>query len=139
MEFLLIAGLAVIIIGSVVLTIWYGPGSENPPQKPMYKCRECGHEFEIDPDQGTRNLDMMEEDAPAFFPDCPKCKAKESGTPMARCHKCKKYYVSPLTEYQERREAGEAVDPVPPANVCPHCNTDQREFLREKHRKKGRK
>ena len=125
-EYLLIGALAVVIIGSLVLT-FYGTGNNKNrgrDHKPMFKCSvaECGHEFEFD----FRTMspeDMDPEMGPmgpmgmgVMHPDCPKCGEKKSGDPMVRCPnpKCEKYYVSDSLPWGEMNDGRGARPDGPP-------------------------
>lgn len=141
-EYLLIAALAVVIIGSLVLTFYYsgsGPrGSKDRPDM-MFQCAECDEVFKVDPkDMPRMDREAMMEMS-AFHPDCPKCNAEEAGLPMVRCpnEDCKKYYVSPRLEWDEmsvrggRPPAGEG-----PLDICPHCDTDRLKWYRKNMKKR---
>ena len=142
MEFLLMGSLAVVIVGSLALTIYYGLGGNSSPGsdvKPMFKCMmaECGYEFEATADQ--RPGPGIMPDGRGLIPrlDCPKCGEKECCATMFRCPNCEKYYVSARADYNERLMRGEvAVDEQPPADICSYCQTDRIEWYRANRKKR---
>ena len=146
-EFLLGGGLVVIIVGSVVLSI-FGGGEGGPGDiKPMWQCQACKHPFEPEPMKESpirRGPGFMDDDMRMIFLDCPKCSEKESCLPMSRCLECKKFYVSDATRWRaefqkENPEQRMGAVGRPPKNVCPHCKTDQREWRRKNRAKKKKK
>ena len=153
-EFVLIAVLAVVIIGSLVVTIMYNRSSDEDEDRSainvMAKCLDpqCAAEFEIP-------TTMKEEDPqddryasriPRFT--CPACKKKHSALIMTRCPNpdCRKFYLSQQAiqdhendlELQAGREP--RVTDMPPI-VCPYCKTDYAKYMQEQRKKrlKGRK
>lgn len=143
-EYLLIGALAVVIIGSLVLTFYFGMGGRKSARgraKLMFQCSECDAVFELDPktisrkdmgpEMGAMGMGIMR-------PDCPKCGAKKSGQPMVQCPKCKKYYVSPRLNWNEITARGGRPEGDPPKDICPYCGTDRVEWYRKlrKSRKK---
>ena len=144
MEYLLMGSLAVIIVGSLVLTIYYGMGSGSASRtnvKPMYKCmiEDCGHEFELTQQDAQRPKDMMMmgPGMMSFKADCPKCQNKECCVRMAKCPSCEKYYVSPRLDFDDRMMRGEIEQgEEPPPDICPHCQTDRIQWYRDNRKKK---
>ena len=145
MEYLLVAGLIIIIGGSLALA--FLGGGEPPPPKPAWQCQECKHTFEPPPakEPPVRRERGLIEDMRMVFLDCPQCSAKEGCLPMTRCLECKEFYVSEPTrwraDFQKANPDQAAMMPQgrPPKNVCPHCKTDQHQWRRKNRKKKGRK
>ena len=132
--------LAVVIVGSLVLTFMYVGNDRTPGGdiKPMYRCTECEHEFEatLEDTIGPSGMPM---DPGLMQPklDCPKCKKTECCVRLSKCPNCEKYYASPISDFDERVAQGE-VEPgeTPPADICPHCQTDRTQWYREQRKKK---
>ena len=144
-EFLLGGALALIIVGSLVMTIMYGwndggSGSRTPVKR-LYRCESCTKEFELDRRDGPAGLVGMPIRDPGmapFKPNCPHCQTENAGISLTRCPNCEKYYLSPMTEYSH----GVMLEQVPPGeaplDICKHCGTDRRQWIRD-HRKKRKK
>ncbi len=123
MEFLFAASLAVIIIGALVLTIYFtffkGGSSAGAGASIRWQCSKCGNEFSVDRATEHRLEEMSKPVA-----DCPKCGAKKSGYPMHKCFNpaCGKYFVGES-----------AKDPTKSAvnDVCPYCGKNWMQGLSE--------
>jgi ribosomal protein L32 len=137
-EFLLIGGLAVVIIGAIVVTLMYAFDFRiTSSPKAMAECQSCGKRFEYDSDKGPRSLIGAIPEAGPRLLDCPECGAKASAIPLRRCPKCGKFYMPPKVDEDQKPGAG--ADPTKaaqPADICPHCGTDRQEWHREQFRKK---
>lgn len=139
MEYLLGAALGIIIVGSLIMSIYVMFRGGNQPLTPgtRYKCEKCGHEWDFDiqkemaaanqDPRGPRGPMMMEQMGPMGpqAKDCPQCKAKLSCWLMNRCvnPKCGKYWEKTPQERDPRIGAI--------SRVCPHCKTDQIQWLRD--------
>jgi len=140
-EYLLIAALAVIIIGSLVVTILYGLMGDAPKtradQSIMFKCLECGAEFEYDP---AKQPKFKPEDVPPMHSArvaCQVCKKPFAALPMTKCPACGKYYLAAATLYEYEMELLElqgkdsSILGECPPTVCPHCKTDFHQWYRQ--------
>jgi len=137
MEYVFAGALALIIISSLVLTIYHVGGDKTGSGGRIIRleCQSCGHQFELTPKE------MMEKNsagpggmpAPGMVPgmamslDCPSCKIESSAIPMTRCPACEKYYVSEASKYPEAYMSGQM-----PPDICPHCNTDRIQWYHDK-------
>jgi len=140
-EFLLIGGLAVVIIGAIVLTVLHSMdvriGGGSP--KPMAECQSCQERFELDPSEDPRALiGSMGPGSKIYQPDCTKCGKKESGLPLMLCPnpECGKHFLSP--HIANRLKIRDGADPSTLKQskvICPHCGTDHDEWQREQFRK----
>ena len=144
-EYLLIGSLAVVILGSIAVTIYVAiGGAKDKPGKPMAECENCNERFEYDLGKDPRAMGLGLGGGPPdmhvemYKPDCPKCGQKETGLPLIECPKCKEYFMSPNVEYERAIEAGDDPGPLP-ALVCPKCGTDRQEWIIEKNRKRRKK
>jgi hypothetical protein len=144
MEYLLVAGLIIIIGGSLALA--FLGGTEPPPPKPSWQCQQCQHTFEPPPvtEPPVRDRTGLIDDVRMKFLDCPKCEAKESCLPMSRCAKCGMSYVSEPTRWRAKSQKANPNQTMmspqgkAPKNICPHCKTDQRQWRRKNSRKSRR-
>ena len=104
----------------------------------MYFCKKCNQEFELKPDAMPPEMEYgggpeMEN----WKPDCPTCNDKKQVVPMVKCPQCKKYYVSPRQEYDEKMSRGQDMTGVePPKDICPHCKTDRMQWYRNRRTRK---
>ncbi len=130
MEVIFGGALAAVIVAALVGLFWTmlsgnGPGAAQagPPQ---YQCLDCEHEFE--PEEVPRDRMREAEDPAMMLLDCPSCNAEESSMQMVRCPNCNRHYIA-----QRTRHMVEDGYPVPEdiRDVCPHCDTDRIEYLRE--------
>ena len=123
MEYLFAASLAIVIIGALVLTIYFtfiktetaaGAGGQN-----LWQCQKCNAEFTVD--QATQQR-LEEMDRPRA--DCPKCGATKSAIQMSKCFypDCGKYFVR---ESLKNPRADSTKD------VCPHCKRNWMQGLKE--------
>ena len=132
MEYLLGGALTVIILGSLAISLWSffrggtGGGDKIEPVI-TYHCDKCGHEFDFqapEPDPNNPTAGMPD---PMMGPrpiECPQCHTKPfTAWLMNRCVKCAKLFPQP-PESHDPRWSGEV--------VCPHCNTNQTQFIRDK-------
>jgi hypothetical protein len=141
MEYLLGGALTVIILGSVGLSIYMMMGGkENTASQPIthYYCEKCQKEFEFDfrkqfentqDPRAARPMNPMMYD-PRFGEmgiDCTQCGQKACAFRMNRCEKCGNYWPT-TAEERTPRTAGNK-------RICPKCNTDQFEYLKEKYSK----
>ena len=146
-EFLLIGGLAAVIIGAIVLAVMHAfDFNVGSSPKAMAECQSCQKRFEYDPTEDARSLIGAVPGAERYRPDCTECGAKASGTPLRRCPnpKCGKFYPPPKVD--DGQMAQPDADPMKmqqPVDVCPHCGTDRHEWHRQQFRKehgtKGKK
>lgn len=140
-EYLLGAALAIVIIGSVVLSIYFasGGGSEKPVLPPNhYFCEKCNTEFAYDfrlPSEGGPPSSVNRLGGRFLDPrrgevgiDCPNCKATASAFIMNRCPKCMAYW--PMTAQERDPRMGGSIK-----RICPKCGTDPVEFYKEKYSK----
>lgn len=135
-EYLLIIALAVIIIGSLVVTIMYGWSSDDDKQtaskKMMLKCLECQAESEFDPKVPPPPPVKGQLATHTATFACPKCKRAASALMMTKCPnpKCGKYYLSQTTLHNYQTElmmaAGQDISKrgSAPPTVCTDCGTD---------------
>lgn len=113
--------------------------ARRPPLRPMYKCKQCGHEFEPAEDKRPKDMMMMGPGMMPFRADCPKCGKKKCSVRMARCPHCEKYYISPRMDFDERMMQGEIEQgEEPPADICAHCKTDRIQWYRDNRKRKKR-
>ena len=149
----LIAVLAVIILGALVVTVMYNWSSDEEDEdsvetRMMCKCLmpDCGAEFVYD-EQVERTLKATGA-APAIrmpMYGCPKCKKAYCALVMRQCPKCKKHYLSAtvLHAYKVEVLAARGRDPSvlgkAPPTVCPYCKTDFNAWHRENRPKGGRR
>lgn len=144
-ELLLIAALAIVIVGSLVVTVMYGWSSDDDKKQNtngfMFKCTQCDAEFAYDPETVPRQEQMMRSSAV----DCKKCKGTLCALPMTKCPQCEKYYLSEATRYQHKMEMEDMKGEKPsgrgayPPAVCPHCKTDFHKWHRENRSRKSRR
>ena len=141
MEYLFAGALAVVIIGSIVLTIYFGllsgPGRESGPDEFHFLCEACNKEVVLDVED-IPSSSGEGSDEEAFIPtilsrvDCPECGASQTAVLMVQCPNpdCKKYYVSPVAEDPDAFiRMGKA-----PRFICPDCGTDKM-MWEHKHKK----
>jgi len=139
MEYLFAGALAVIILGSLILTIYFTLGGGEPSPGDLevtFKCAKCGYEFSKKPEEvRPMGPDMMPMPmgAPGMAPialDCPKCGAKKSAFQAVKCPNCGAFYISQITTHPVAPGEGRQL-----RDVCPKCGTDRIQWYRE-HRKK---
>ena len=140
-EVLLAVALSLIIIAALVLSIRYSSsdkssGADLSKDLLHYKCIQCGYELSITRSDLSRPPGMAGPDditiGPYGRPNCPQCKAQDSGLPMVKCPNpdCKKYYIADTMKYSEAVRRG-----VDVRDICPYCKTDRAKWEAE-HRKK---
>ena len=141
-EVLLAVALGLIIIAALVLSIWHSSGSRSGADLSKdllhFKCTQtqCGHELTITHSDLFRPPGMAGPDditiGPYGRPNCPQCKAQDSGLPMVKCPNpdCGKYYIADTMKYSEAVRRG-----VDVRDICPYCKTDRAKWEAE-HRKK---
>ena len=123
MEYLFAASLAVVIIGALVLTIYFTffktEATAGADTRNMWQCQKCNAEFSVD--QATQER-LSEMDNPRA--NCPKCGAAKSALPMAKCFNlsCGKYFVRESTKNPRADIRKDA---------CPYCKKNWNEGLRE--------
>jgi DNA-directed RNA polymerase subunit RPC12/RpoP len=140
MEIVMVAGLVVIILGSLTYTIYHfaggGRGGQvGEPPEIRYKCTQCGHEFK--PELKEEQAWEMAEGMQAL--DCPSCGKKDCAHIMTKCPKCGHHYLAPSTLYWSRYYATGVEPPKqaePPKDICPNCGTDREQYIREQIRKR---
>jgi len=83
-------------------------GEEHPRafMKLRFKCRQCGHEFEMN---RVEYAEWAAKVRPAFEDlgkaSCPKCEGKFTCARMAQCHICRKYFPPEQVKQVETPEA----------------------------------
>ena len=115
----LLLAVTVGVLGGTVYFIAFRPDpAAHALDRPLrYKCRQCGHEFEVRPTV-VASGSAAQEDKPAFGPPdikCPACGAEASAGLMVRCDKCGRYFLPP--PWRPDR-SGQGM----PDQRCPHCN-----------------
>jgi predicted RNA-binding Zn-ribbon protein involved in translation (DUF1610 family) len=128
-EYLLVAGLAAIIIGAIALTFWGpGAGDEAATLKNIpYRCEDCGHEWKASwEDVNTTDQTSGEEEPPppgmSGVPavlDCPSCGA-HAGYRLMQCINCQEWFI-PHTSRPEVMQGGEDPGPI----KCTECGAPQ--------------
>jgi DNA-directed RNA polymerase subunit RPC12/RpoP len=116
METFFAVALAVVIVGSLVLTIYFtffrsAKGSRGS-RAIRWQCSKCSNEFTVDKATEQKLSDMGKPMA-----DCPKCGAKKSAYPMHKCYNpaCGKYFVG---------ESAKNPDKPTMDDVCPYCGVN---------------
>jgi hypothetical protein len=142
--YVVMAGLLVVIVASVALTVWAlfgGPRAAPSRQVEVvralyFKCARCGHEFEMTPKEFDDFLTALRarDRASASLVHCPKCGGRHSCAIMTRCPQCGKRYVPYGVENAVKMARGEPT-PAGTADVCPHCKTDIAEYWRRRSRR----
>ena len=131
-DYLFAGALAVIIVGSLFLTIYFGflggeVSSKEYDPNAHFKCDACGEEF-------TRNINEVPAAGPGSYGpppvDCPACGGQGTAWLMIKCPNCDKYYVP-----ESYRRALDILRGAKVKDICPHCGTDKVQWYKE-HRKK---
>ncbi len=126
MEYLFAAALAIVIIGALVLTVYFTFFKKRAGaaggEKYMWQCRTCGTEISVD--EATNNR-LEEMDRPAVH--CPKCNSVQPVWRMDRCFNpaCRKYFVRQSVK-NPRRPVSE--------DTCPYCGKNWIQGLEEQTR-----
>lgn len=143
MEYVFAGALALVIIGSLVLTfmnLFGGPGTNVDVEPLRFKCLQCDHEFTVAPEDLPQPDDpemasMMYGPMGMRIP-CPKEECGGMAVQMQKCLKCGEWFVSDVARNPERWMNS----PHPPQIVCPYCKTDQiryqEQLLEERAREK---
>lgn len=141
-EYLLAAGLGVVIIGALALAIWgmFG-GSISGPKAPTelhFKCekKQCGHEFTVPIEEISDTPDAMAE-LEFSVRDCPECGAKQSCWRCIECPNCKKYFISQREKARLQAMRVGRTEPEGIQDVCPYkdCKTNLLEWYRANRKK----
>lgn len=121
MEYVFAAGLAVVIVGALALTIYFtffktraaGAGAGRN----MWQCQKCHTEISVDESTQGR---LEEMDRPVL--DCPKCGSPQPVWPMARCPACGKYFVRQSVMNRRKSFTEDA---------CSHCGKNWMQSVQE--------
>ena len=146
-EVLMIAALATIILGAIIIAAVQflkndDVASEDGTALFHFQCESCGHEFSVDP--AKEATIALEADAagqprppecglPPHFPrTCPKCNATGKARQQSYCPSCKAWYLpdTPLDPLAMVRS-----DEPESKEICRKCGTDVRAWYKE-HAKK---
>ena len=129
MEYALIIGLAVVIVGTVVLSVIAFLGDDTPTGettgKQRFHCLKCEHEF--DALEAYPNLMSEGGFGPMTQLDCPKCKAVGTCVRMLECPECGTFFVSEQARLRILPGSGQEVP-----EICPKCKTDYHRWFRKK-------
>ena len=143
MEYLLIGALAVVIAGSLVLSLKQGCGSTTRTLDgdSPYICTECNEQFVPDKDKRPPVGMMVGGPGHAMPIDCPRCEKKACALPMRKCPKpeCAKYFLSPTIKYDYDMNKEGEVPEDHPAEICTHCGTDVAQWLHDHRPKRKRR
>ena len=114
MEYLFGGALAVVIIGAVALTIYFGwmHTAKGKDTNAHFTCYKCGKEFLVD----------LFKEQPGEILDCRVCDGKQTAVRMVVCPKCNNW--TPLYDKNYKQTL-----------VCVHCGTDRNQYFRDKYRK----
>jgi len=133
MEWIFAGALGLIIILSLVITLWPSDSTVGIGDAPKqhYVCVKCQHEFEKDimsfsKEELGGGMRMPEAQGPAILVDCPSCKATQSCWPAIQCPECKKWFISQQDVAFMRYYV--AQQPIPEGvwrirSKCTHCGT----------------
>jgi len=95
-EYAVVIGLAVVIVGTVVISVFALLDGDIPTGettgRQRFHCLECEHEFFL----GEAYPDLMSSEGfgPTTRLDCPKCEAKGAAVLMLECPDCGTWFVS---------------------------------------------
>jgi hypothetical protein len=133
-EHLFAGALGIIIVGALVLSIYFGVAGQKEGEVAVllsYKCDACGEVSTINPTElqtAPQGQGAAEDKVEAGRRpiDCPKCQAKQSAYRMMTCYntECAKLFVPD----SYRSEVG--VWGVP--DICPHCGSNMQELRKKK-------
>lgn len=128
MEYLFAAALAIVIVGALVLTVYFAfmkrPSSAADTTGYRWQCQKCSTEISVD--QATqRRLEEMDRTKV----DCPKCGSSQPALPMVRCFNasCGKYFVR-----ESLKNARKSVSD----DTCPFCGKNWMQGMQERRAKK---
>lgn len=123
MEYVLGGALALIIVGSLALTIYFGfirdSGSSAYADEPIFfQCRKCSTKFSV------KVKDLREPTSEMGMPwpgKCPNCGADsdQDFIAMVQCYKCQHWFVPQGAEQQTPNSP-----PMPVYGKCPNCGAD---------------
>ncbi|MCJ7543711.1 MAG: hypothetical protein MUP47_03950 [Phycisphaerae bacterium] len=126
MEYFFAAALAIVIVGALVITIYFTFFKSNTaavgPGENMWQCQKCNTAISVDLATQQR---LEEMDRPAI--ECPKCGSVQPVWPMVRCFNpaCRKYFVR-QSVINRRRPSSE--------DTCPYCGKNWMKTLEEQAR-----
>jgi hypothetical protein len=118
---------------SVYATFFTSPGGDIPQpkdDKTHFICRACKHEIALEPTEVRDMRRRMEREEDLMRLDCPNCDREQSMLRATWCYNCHDYYLSPHTRALAELKPGEEPEDLP-ADVCTHCGTNQREWMKE--------
>ena len=155
MEHVFGGALAAVIVAAVVLTVWQtmftGPGGGQRAGNPRYQCLLDGETFEVE--EVPRAAIREAPDPTLALLDCPNGHER-AAVQMQKCVNpdCERWFIPQTRLYRilqfttdlpdEVAEAAEAKlrelleetdQPLEgePRDICPYCQTDQLEYVRE--------
>ena len=145
MEYLFGAGLAIVILGSVVIMVWNlwgGPsGGGDSPKEIHMLCLNpsCGKETvykleDMTPENGGPMMGMTPYPGmdPNMMPKCKHCQ-QPSLLMMRHCPNCKKFFATDAMKQQFMNY--ESMGAPLQEEKCTHCGTDVLQYWRDKARR----
>ena len=122
------------VIGVCAVVIWNqlfgGAANHDRISNLGFQCQDCDHQFVITNiqlrEQETNNA-ALDADRTRTIDQahCPKCGKKHAGIPMFECPKCSHFFLPMKVNLRTNPDA------VMPPAICPKCNTNLTEWMRE--------